>query len=85
MELVLTPSGRDRMTYAMEQRMRFIDFQLFHYGNVGRPQIIDFFAVNSATATRDFALYDDLFPGNARLCTITKRWVPTANYKRMYL
>lgn len=80
----LTPLGRERLTYAMEQRMRFIDFLLFHYGNVTRKHIIDFFGVTSATATRDFALFDELYPGQARLCHITKHYVPTERYKRIF-
>lgn len=80
----LTLSGRDRLTYAMEQRMRFIDFLLFHYGNITRKHIIDFFGVTSATATRDFALFDELYPGQAKLCTITKHWVRTDKYKRIF-
>lgn len=80
----LTPSGRDKLTYAMRDRMRFIDFQLFHYGHITRRHIIDFFGVTSATATRDFALFLELYPGMARLNTITKLYVPTKEYSRIF-
>lgn len=80
----LTPCGRVRLTYAMEQRMRFIDFQLFHYGKITRRHLIDFFGVTSATATRDFALFDELYPGQARLCNVTKHWGPTSQYSRIF-
>jgi hypothetical protein len=68
----------------MEQRMRFIDFHLFHYRYIGRMHLTDFFGVTSATATRDFALFDELYPGQARHCTIVKRWVPTPQYQRIF-
>lgn len=79
-----TPLGRPKLTYAMEQRMRFIDFLLFHYGKLTRKHIIDFFGVTSATATRDFALFDELYPGQARLCNTTKHWGRTPQYKRIF-
>ena len=80
----LTPCGRERLTYAMEQRMRFIDYLLFHYGNLTRKHIIDFFGVTSATATRDFALFNELYPGQLRLNSITKHYVPTPKYTRIF-
>lgn len=80
----LTPCGRVKLTYAMEQRMRFIDFQLFHYGNITRKHLIDFFGVTSATATRDFALFEELYPGQARLNLITRHYVPTPEYQRIF-
>lgn len=80
----LTPCGRPKLTYAMEQRMRFIDFQLFHYGHITRRHLIDFFGVTSATATRDFTLFHELYPGQARLCHVTKLYVPTKQYQRIF-
>lgn len=80
----LTLSGRDRLTYAMEQRMRFIDYVLFHFGHITRRHLIDFFGVTSATATRDFALFIELYPGMIRLNHTTKLYVPTPQYRRIF-
>jgi hypothetical protein len=80
----LTPCGRPKLTYAMEQRMRFIDFQIFHYGHITRRHLIDFFGVTSATATRDFALFIELYPNQIKLHTLTKLYVPTKQYSRIF-
>jgi hypothetical protein len=70
--------------YAVEQRLRLIDFLLFHYGSVGRSEIVDFFDLGSATATRDFALYAELYPSNVAMNKVSKRWVKTETFQRAY-
>lgn len=80
----LTPCGRDKLTYAMRDRMRFIDYVLFHFGHITRRHIVDFFGVTSATATRDFTLFHELHPGMIRLNHTTKLYVPTKEYSRIY-
>lgn len=72
------------MNYAVEQRLRFIDFLLFHYGSIGRGEVIDYFGVGGATVTRDFALYAELRPGNMALNNVSKRWVKTETFQRAY-
>jgi predicted DNA-binding transcriptional regulator YafY len=72
------------MNYAVEQRLRLIDFLLHNYGSVSRCELIDFFGISEATATRDFALYADMAPGNALLNQSKKRWVKSSTFKRVY-
>ena len=72
------------MNYAQEQRLRFIHFLLTHYGNVGRAEIEDFFGVGGATSTRDFALYNSIFPGNAVMNPASKRWVKTETFPNAF-
>lgn len=72
------------MNYAQEQRLRLIDFLLKHYGSVARAEIEDFFGVGSATATRDFALYQEHAPGNAVMNPSSKRWIKTDTFKPAY-
>jgi hypothetical protein len=72
------------MNYAVEQRLRLIDFLLHHYGSVSRGELVDFFGIGEATATRDFALYADMAPGNALLNKSKKRWVKSSTFKRVY-
>lgn len=68
------------MTYAQEQRLRLIDFLLKHYGSVGRAEVEDYFGVGGATATRDFALYANRWPGNAVMNPSSKRWIKTDTF-----
>lgn len=72
------------ITYAVQQRLRLIDFLLAHYGSIGRAEVEGFFGVGSATVTRDFALYLRLAPGNALLNQQSKRWVRSDIFKRLY-
>lgn len=69
------------MNYAQEQRLRLIDFLLKHYGSVARAEIEDFFGVGGATATRDFALYVECWPGNTVMNPSSKRWIKTDTFK----
>ena len=73
-----------RVSYAVEQRLRLIDFLLHHYGSVGRAEIEDFFGVGGATATRDFALYAEKAPDNALLNQSSKRYVRSDTFIRLY-
>lgn len=52
------------MKYAVEQRLRFIDFLLAQYGHVNRSAIMDYFGIGEATATRDFGEYKKLKSSN---------------------
>jgi predicted DNA-binding transcriptional regulator YafY len=72
------------MNYALEQRLRMIDFLLAHYGAVGRAELEDYFGIGGATVTRDFQLYNQLAPGNMVLNNVSKRWVRSDTFKRMY-
>ena len=72
------------MNYAVEQRMRLIDFLLAHYGSVGREEIEDFFGIGGATVTRDFALYRELAPSNLVLNPSSKRYVRSDTFKRIF-
>lgn len=72
------------VTFALEQRMRFIDFLLHHYGSVGRAEIADFFGLGGATATRDLSLYKRMAPGNAVLNPTSKRYIRTDTFIRLY-
>lgn len=74
-----------RFGYAQEQRLRFIDSMLKYYGHVGRNEVIDFFGVGSACATRDFKLYKEVAPGNMLYNGETKRYVRSEIFKRVYL
>lgn len=79
-----TASGVKTMNYAQEQRLHLIDFLLLHYGFLQREQLIDFFAVSPATATRDLTLYDKMRPGGMIYNTVGKRWERTMSFRQMF-
>lgn len=72
------------MKYAVEQRLRLIDFLLMHYGSIGPEQMVDYFGIGPATATRDFSLYRQQNPGNAVFDPSTKLWIRGVFFKRAY-
>ena len=72
------------MNYAVEQRLRLIDFLLAHYNSVGREEIEDYFGISSAQVTRDFQMYIKLAPANMLLNGSSKRWVRSDTFKRVY-
>lgn len=53
------------LTYAVEQRLRFIDFLLYHYGTLNRSAIMDYFGVSMPQASTDIRDYLDIAPNNA--------------------
>ena len=72
------------MQYAIEQRLRLIDFLLFQYGKVNRNALIDYFGTGHATATRDFAEYKKLYPGNIIFDEQSKMYLKSPNFERAY-
>lgn len=72
------------MNYAVIQRLRLVDFLLGHYGSVSRAEIMDFFGIGPATATRDLAYYRDKHPANLVSNTVSKRYVKADTFERAY-
>ena len=71
------------MPYAVEQRLRLIDFLLFQYGRVNRSAIMDYFGIGAATATRDFKAYKKLCKGNMVYDDFDKAYYKTHHFKRV--
>lgn len=72
------------MRYAVEQRMRLIDFLLLHYGHFGRAELIDFFAISEPCASRDISLYNQEYPGNAVYDPSRRRWVRAETFQSRF-
>ena len=72
------------MNYAVIQRMRMIDFLLFHYGQIGRKVIMDYFGIGEAAATRDFTAYKELAPDNVEYSGTDKVYKRTLKFERVY-
>jgi hypothetical protein len=72
------------MTYALEQRLRLIDFLLASYGFVAPRQLVDFFSISKPQASLDFAMYNKTYPGNMVYAHSVLNWQATAAFKRAY-
>lgn len=73
------------MNYAIEQRLRFIDFLLAQYGHVNRSAIMNYFGTGSASATRDFRAYEKLNPSSMTLNGSEKAYYRTQSFKRVWV
>lgn len=72
------------MKYAVEQRLRLIDFLLAQYGTVNRSAVMDFFGVSMPQASSDIQSYLSRAPGNAAYCMTRKTYVRSATFKRVW-
>jgi len=72
------------LKYAVEQRMRFLDFLFENYGNVGRIQLTDYFGISTPQATKDFKTYMKIAPDNVRYNTSQKSYVKNPEFKRVW-
>jgi predicted DNA-binding transcriptional regulator YafY len=60
---------------AQRERLVYIDFRLYFTGSVSRADLMDRFGIGAAAATRDFAQYREIAPGNTELDTVAKHYV----------
>jgi hypothetical protein len=51
-------------SYAVEQRLRMIDFLLKHYGSLRRAALMDYFGISMPQASADIKEYMKLAPQN---------------------
>lgn len=58
------PQRVESLSHAQRERLAYIDFRLYFFGEVGRPDLIERFGVAPAGATRDLALYREIAPQN---------------------
>ena len=72
------------MNYAIEQRLRFLEFLVAHYDSVGRDQLVDYFGISAPQATRDFRQYKELAPDNLLFDNVAKKYKKSHQFKRLY-
>ncbi len=65
----------DGLNQTQRERLAYIEFRLYFLGEVGRADLIKRFGVAPAGATRDFALYKELFPDNIEFNTVSKTYL----------
>ena len=58
------PQRVESLSHAQRERLAYIDFRLYFFGEIGRLGLIERFGVAPAGATRDLALYREIAPQN---------------------
>jgi hypothetical protein len=74
-----------RMKYAIEQRLRLIDFLAAHYGRINRDELTDYFGISIPQATKDFKDYMKIAPDNIRYSHSLKVYVRNKEFERVWL
>ena len=72
------------MTYAVEQRLRFIDFLLCQYGTLNRSAGMDYFGISSPQASRDIQDYILMAPDNIVYDKNAKMYLRGVNFNRVW-
>ena len=54
----------ESLSHGQRERLAYIDFRLYFFGEIGRPDLSGRFGVAPAGATRDLALYREIAPQN---------------------
>ena len=73
------------LRWGVEQRLEFIEFQLYWEGGVNRSNITDFFGVSVPQASKDLSQYQELAPDNLRYDRSEKRYFPTDSFCPRFL
>ena len=72
------------MKYAIEQRLRFIDFLIHQYSKANRSALVDYFGISTPQATKDFKMYMKKAPDNIRYCHSDKAYLKNPEFKRIW-
>ena len=78
-------ANRSALKWGIKRRLEFIEFRLFWEGRVNRSDIIDQFDVSVPQASKDFSLYQELAPQNARYDKSEKRYVANTPFTPIFL
>ena len=80
------PSGSvpTRCNYAIEQRLRLVDFLLCHYGTLNRSALEDYFGISTPQASLDIRLYLQRAPNNATYDKTRKAYVRSSSFQRVW-
>lgn len=78
----MQPQRVESLSHAQRERLAYIDFRLYFFGEIGRPDLANRFGVAPAGATRDIALYREIAPqniefdGSSKVYRIGKQFLP---------
>lgn len=76
------PQRVESLSHGQRERLAYIDFRLYFFGEIGRPDLSGRFGVAPAGATRDLALYREIAPqniefdGSSKIYRIGKDFAP---------
>lgn len=71
-------------TYAVEQRLRFIDFLVAQYGTLNRGALVDYFGISTVQASNDIREYIKLAPANISYDLTAKTYVRGLEFFRVW-
>lgn len=74
----------EKITYAVEQRLRMIDFLLSNYRYLNRRMISHYFGISRAQVSSDFKLYKEIAPNNMDYDKNKKIYSATDIFKKKY-
>jgi len=72
------------VNYAVEQRLRLLEFLVAHYDSISREQLVDYFGISKPQATRDFRAYRELAPDNLIFDNVAKCYKQSHQFKRVF-
>lgn len=72
------------MNHARQQRFRFIDFLLDHYGRLNRAALEDYFGISTQQVSLDINAYLDSAPTNAYYDMSEKAYIRGSEFKRVF-
>lgn len=72
------------MTYAIEQRMRLIDFLLATYGYINRQALCDYFGISMPQASKDLTDYRAGAEGNCKYDGTARCYVRCDGFERVF-
>ncbi|WP_075677655.1 hypothetical protein [Stenotrophomonas sp. TD3] len=77
--------AKRKFTFAVEQRLRFIDFLLAQYGRVNRSALMDYFGISMPQASIDLQQYlEHAGHGQMRYDASAKAYVRNEEFKRCW-
>jgi hypothetical protein len=72
------------MNASLARRLRFIDFQLDHYGHINRACLMDYFGIGPAQASRDFREFKAVAGGSMVFDDSAKQYLRSHHYVRTF-
>jgi WYL domain len=73
------------LRWGVEQRLEFIEFQLFWEGGLNRADITRFFGISVPQASKDLSQYQELAPNNVVYDRSEKRYFAAKNFTPRFL
>jgi len=80
----MTDPSIPNMSSSQRERLAYIDFRLYFFGEIGRPDLIKRFGVAPAGATRDLALYRKCAPQNISFDGSNKIYRISQNFSPLF-